>query len=178
MRLHLQLSMKLCSLLRMHGRLLLGGCDAGDKGLLVDAVLRGGLAAADALRDELAVHLDMMQAASLGTPLTQVQPLMLVQHLARVCTDIHMGEPCISAGQDDEDSGLPAACRHIWCSSPSALLACVAGPKSSTRGVLRKHTSSRLCTSATRALMASCCLSNSIARLSISFRYSALSACR
>ena len=41
-----------------------------------------------------------------------------------------------------------------------------------------QHTSSRLLTSAMRALMASCCLSNSTARLSISFRYSALSACR
>ena len=60
---HLQVGMKLQRLLRVHGCLLLGGCDAGNEGLLVDAVLRGRLAAADALRDELAVHLGVMQAA-------------------------------------------------------------------------------------------------------------------
>ncbi len=66
MHVYLQVGLKLRGLLRMQGRLLLGGCGAGDEGLLVDAVLRRRLAAADALRDELAVHLDAKQAACSG----------------------------------------------------------------------------------------------------------------
>lgn len=54
--------MQLRSMLCVHGRLLLCSRGAGDEGLLIDAVLRGCLAAADALCHELAVHLGAMQA--------------------------------------------------------------------------------------------------------------------
>jgi len=55
---YLEVSLQLCSLLRMQGRSLLSSICSADKALLVDGVLPCSLAAANFLSDKLAVHLE------------------------------------------------------------------------------------------------------------------------